>query len=213
MERLLEEFESIFKTELPPGLPPKRSVDHEIQLEEDSKPPHLPFFQLSPVESEAAKETVEKLLKSGKIRPSKSPYEASLFFVKQDKGKLRGVVDYGALNLLTKKNNAPTPRSDEMFDRLGGAKIFSKLDLKTGFHQIQVKREDIEKTAFNTKYGQFEYLVMPMGLCNASATFQTLKKQLFYDCIDDFLVVYMDDLLIFSKDEASHLKHLETVLR
>ena len=100
-----------------------------------------------------------------------------------------------------------------MFDRLGGARIFSKLNLKTGFHQIHVKPKDIVRTAFNTKYGQFEYLVMPMGLCNAPATFQTLMNQLFYDCIDDFLVVYMDDLLIFSKDEASHLKYLETVGR
>ena len=87
--------------------------------------------------------------------------------------------------------------------------MFSKLDLETGFHQIRVKPEDIETTAFNTNYRQFEYLVMPMGLCNAPATFQTMMNQLFYDCIDDFLVVYMDDLFIFSKDEASHLKHLE----
>ena len=98
LEPLLAEFESVFKTELPPGLPPKRSVDHEIQIEEDSKPPHHPLFQLSPVESDAAKEYVEKLLKSGKIRPSKSPYGASLFFVKQGKGKLRGVVDYRAFD-------------------------------------------------------------------------------------------------------------------
>ena len=99
-----------------------------------------------------------------------------------------------------------------MFDRLGGSKYFSKLDLKTGFHQIRVKPEDIEKTAFNTKYGQFEYLVMPMGLCNAPATFQTLMNQIFYDCIDVFLVVYMDDLLVFSKTEEEHFRNLETVL-
>ena len=213
LERLLAEFEYVFKTELPPGLPPKRSVDHEIQVEEDSKPPHRPLFRLSPVELEEAKEYVEKLLKSGKIRPSKSPYGASLFFVKQEKGKLRGVVDYRALNRMTKKNNAPIPRSDEIFDRLEGARVFSKLDLKTGLDQIRVKPEYIEKTAFNTKYGQFEYLSMLMELCNAPATFQTLINQLFYDCIDDFLVVYMDDLLKFSEDEASHLKHLETALR
>ena len=121
-------------------------------------------------------------------------------------------MDYRALNRITKRNNAPLPRSDEMFDRLGGARYFSKLDLKTGFHQIRVKPEYIEKTAFNTKYGQFEYLVMPMGLCNAPATFQTLMNQIFYDCIDVFLVVYMDDLLIFSKDEESHYRNLETVL-
>ena len=125
MERLLAGVESVFKTELRPRLPPKRSVDHEIQVEEDSTPPHRPLLQLSPVELEAAKEYVEKSLKYGKIRPSKSPYGASLFSVKQDKGKLRRVVDYRALNRLTKKNKAPIPRSDEMFDRLGVARIFS----------------------------------------------------------------------------------------
>ena len=100
-----------------------------------------------------------------------------------------------------------------MFDRLGAAKYFSKMDLKTGFHQIRVKPEDIVKTAFNTKYGQFEYMVMPMGLCNAPATFQSLMNAIFSDCIDDFLVVYMDDLLIYSKTEEEHLRHIESVLR
>ena len=131
----------------------------------------------------------------------------------KDKDKpLRGVVDYRALNRITKRNNAPLPRSDEMFDLLGEAKVFSKMDLKTGFHQIRVRDKDIEKTAFNTKYGQFEYLVMPMGLCNAPATFQSLMNRIFYDCVDVFMVVYMDDLLVFSKDEESHVRHLETVL-
>jgi hypothetical protein len=152
-------------------------------------------------------------MKTKKIRPSKSPYGAPLFFVKDGNKPLRGVVDYRALNRITKRNNAPLPRSDEMFDRLGGARVFSKLDLKTGFHQIRLRPEDIEKTAFNTKYGQFEYLVMPMGLCNAPATFQTLMNNIFYDCIDDFLVVYMDDLLIFSKNEEDHMRHVEMVLQ
>ena len=152
-------------------------------------------------------------MKKGKIRPSRSPYGAPLFFEKDGNKPLRGVVDYRALNRITKRNNAPLPRSDEMFDRLGGARAFSKLDLKTGFHQIRLRAEDIEKTAFNTKYGQFEYLVTPMGLCNAPATFQTLMNNIFYDCIDEFLVVYMDDLLIFSKNEEDHLRHVEEVLK
>lgn len=122
------------------------------------------------------------------------------------------MVDYRALNRITKRNNAPLPRCDEMFDRLGEATVFSKMDLKVGFHQIRVQASDVEKTAFNTKYGQFEYLVMPMGLCNAPATFQSLMNRIFYNCIDVFLVVYMDDLLIFSKNEADHLEHLDIVL-
>jgi Reverse transcriptase (RNA-dependent DNA polymerase) len=152
------------------------------------------------------------LMKKGEIRPRKSPYGAPLLFVKDGDKPLRGVVDYRALNRIKKRNNAPLPGSDEMFDRLGGAKVFSKLDLKTGFHQIRLRPGDIEKTAFNTKYGQFEYLVMPMGLCNAPATFQTLMNNILYDFIDEFLVVYMDDLLIFSNNEEDHMRHVEKVL-
>ena len=212
LRALLNEFEDVFQEELPPGLPPKREVDHEIVTIEGSKPPHRPLYQLSPVELSAMKDYVQKLLDTGKIRPSKSPYGAPLFFVKEKGKELRGVVDYRGLNRITKRNNAPIPRSDEMFDTLGEARVFSRMDMKTGFHQIRVKARDIEKTAFNTKYGQFEYLVMPMGLCNSPATFQSLMNRIFYDCIDVFLVVYMDDLLIFSKDESSHMDHLRIVL-
>lgn len=212
LKKLLKEYQEVFQNDLPPGLPPERPVDHEIEIEEGSKPPHRPLYQLSPMELKAAKKYVEDLMQNGKIRPSKSPYGAPLFFVKEKDKPIRGVVDYRGLNRITKRNNAPLPRSDEMFDMLGDAKVFSKMDLKTGFHQIRVKPSDVEKTAFNTKYGQFEYMVMPMGLCNAPATFQSLMNRIFYDCVDVFLVVYMDDLLIFSKDEESHMKHLEIVL-
>ena len=212
LQMVLDRYSTVFREELPPGLPPKRFVDHEIETDKDSKPPHRSLYQLSPVELRATKDYVKNLIEKGKIRPSKSPYGAPLFFVKDKDKPLRGVVDYRALNRITKRNNAPLPRSDEMFDLLGEAKVFSKMDLKTGFHQIRVKPSDIEKTAFNTKYGQFEYLVMPMGLCNAPATFQSLMNQIFYDCVDVFMVVYMDDLLIFSKDEKSHLQHLDIVL-
>ena len=212
MQKILQDYKHVFREDLPPGLPPERTVDHEIETDKYAKPPHRPLYQLSPVELKATKEYVEELLKKGKIRPSKSPYGAPLFFVKENGKPLRGVVDYRGLNRITKRNNAPLPRSDEMFDLLGDAKVFSKMDLKTGFHQIRVRPTDIEKTAFNTKYGQFEYLVMPMGLCNAPATFQSLMNRIFYDCVDVFLVVYMDDLLIFSKDEKSHFEHLNIVL-
>ncbi len=122
-------------------------------------------------------------------------------------------MDYRALNRVTKRNISPLPRCDEMFDSLGNARIFSKLDLKTGFHQIRVKEKDVEKTAFNTKYGQFEYLVMPMGLCNAPATFQSLMNSIFTDYIDDFMVIYMDDLLVYSKSVEDHMIHVRQVLQ
>ena len=112
-----------------------------------------------------------------------------------------------------KRSNDLPSRFDEMFDRFGGAAVFSKLDPKTVFHHIRVRPDDIEKTAFRSKYGQFEYFVMPMGLCNVPATFQSLMNRIFYDCIDVFLVVYMDGVSIFSKDGESHLKHLEIVLK
>jgi len=212
MKRILRKHRNMFRDDLPAGLPPNRTVDHEITVDEGEKPPHRRMFQLSPGELRAAKEYVDSLIATGKIRPSKSPYGAPLFFVKEKDGRLRGVVDYRALNRITKKNSSPLPRSDEMFDRLGEATVFTRMDLKTGFHQIRVKPGDIEKTAFNTKYGQFEYLVLPMGLCNAPATFQSLMNEVFHDCLDDFLVVYMDDLLIFSRDASSHYRHVETVL-
>lgn len=151
LDALLKQYDDVFKSELPEELPPKRAVDHEIDNEDGSKRPHRSLSQLSPAELVACKEYVQDFLKKGKIRPSRSPFGASLFFVKDKDKPLRGVVDYRDLNRITKRNIAPLPRSDEMFDRLGGATMFSKLDLKTGFHQIRVRSKDIEKTAFNTK--------------------------------------------------------------
>lgn len=212
MEHIIRKYESVFTEDLPSGLPPIREVDHNIEIPEGQRIPNRPIFQLSPAELLATREYIIKLLRTGKIRRSKSPYGAPLFFVKE-KDKLRGVVDYRALNRITKRNNTPIPRTDEMFDQLGKAKYFSKLDLKTVFHQIRIKEEDVEKTAFNTKYGHYDSLVMPMGLCNAPATFQTLMDTIFFDCIDRCMVVYMDDLLIFSETKESHFEHLELVLQ
>ena len=150
LEALLQQYHDVFKTELPKGLLPERAVDHEIEIEDGAKTPHRPLFQLSPAELVACKEYVQDLLKKGKIRPSRSPFRAPLFFVKNQDKRLRGVADYRSLNRITKRNNAPLPTSDEMFDRLGGATVFSNHDLKTGSHQIRVRPDDIEKSAFNT---------------------------------------------------------------
>ncbi len=145
MQKLIEKYGNVFRSDLPSGLPPMREVDHEIIVEEDVKPPHRLLYQLSPTVLKAAKEYIVELLKNGKIRPRKSPHGAPLFFVKDEEKPLRGVVDYRAVNRITKKNSSPLPRCDEMFDRLGAAKYFSKMDLKTVLHQIRVKPEDIEK--------------------------------------------------------------------
>ena len=212
LRAILSKYKAVFQRELPHGLPPKRCIEHEIVIDPDAKIPFRRLYQLSPRELGAAREYIADLLRRGVIRPSTSPFGAPLFFAKQPGRPLRAVVDYRALNRITKKNNAPLPRADEMFDRIGGCKYFTKMDLKTGFHQIRVKAEDIEKTAFNTKYGQFEYLVMPMGLCNAPATFQSLMNTVLREYIDIFCVVYVDDILIFSKTLEDHYDHIEKVL-
>lgn len=175
---LFKRYESFFRDRLPPGLPPKRKVDHSIEVIRDEKPHHRPLIQLSPAELVATKEYVTDLLNRGTIRHSKPPYGAPLFFVRQ-KGKLRDLVDYRALNRISKTNNAHIPRTDEMFDGIGQAKFFMKLDLKTGFHQIRVREEGIKKTAFITEYGHFEFIKMPMGFYIAPATFHALMNSIF----------------------------------
>lgn len=162
--RFLKAHEGIFRTSLPKGLPPEREVDHHIETIAGARPPFRRLYKLSPAELVAAKEYIEQNLKAGKIRPSKSPYSSLVFFAKEKDSTLRGVVDYRALNRITKRNNTAIPRDDEMFDRLGSARYFLVMDLKTGFHQIRIYPADVEKTEFTTKYGQFEYRVMAMGL-------------------------------------------------
>ncbi len=166
---------------MPAVFPPKEEIDHEITIEDGTRPPHRPLYQLSPAELKAAKEYIADLLKKGKIRPSKSPHEAPLFFVKEGSKPLRGVVDYMALNRVTKRNSSPLPRSDEMFARLGNARIFSKLDLKTGLHQIRVKEEDVAKTALIRNTANLNIWPCHLGLCNVPATFQSLMNSIFAD--------------------------------
>lgn len=211
LNNMLAKYKVIFRNELPYGLAPEIEVDHTIELEPGMKPPNRPLYQLSPAELDAVKEYVQELLQAGKIRRKKSPYGASRFIVREPEN-LRCVVDYRALNRITKRNSTPIPRCTEMFERLGEAKYFSKLDLKSGFHQITACESDIEKNSFKTRYGQFKYLVMAMGLCSAPATFQILKNTLLHDCMNGFVFVYMDYLLIFSKTPEDQITDLDTVL-
>jgi hypothetical protein len=167
-------------------------------------------------ELEELKKQLMELLESGYIQPSKSPFGAPVLFVRKKGGSLRLCVDYRALNKITIKNRCPLPRIDELLDRLQGAKVFSKLDLRSGYHQIRIAEEDVPKTAFNTRYGHFEFLVLPFGLTNAPATFQTLMNGIFQGELDDIIVVYLDDILVFSASVEKHIEHLRrvfTVLR
>ena len=210
--KIIHEYEDVFRSKLLSGLPPTRSLDHEIITDPNAKIPNRRLFRLSSDELRATREYIKQNLENGRIRISKSPYGAPLFFAKQEGKPLRGVVDYRLLNKTTKKNSTPTPGSDEMFDILAGSKVFTKIDLKTGFHQIRVKPEDVEKTAFQTKYGQYEYHVLPIGLCNAPATFTTLMNEVSNGYVNRFCIVYLDDILIFSQSVEEHRKHVRLVL-
>jgi len=208
---LLQEYQDIFPEELPAQLPPKRAVDHRIDLESGISPPFKPTYRLSAPEQDELKRQLQTLLDKGFIRPSNSPFGAPILFVKKKDGTLRMCVDYRALNKITIKNRYPLPRIDELLDRLLHAKVFSKMDLASGYHQVRIEEDSIPKTAFRTRYGHFEYTVLPFGLTNAPATFMRLMNDVFADLLDECVIIYLDDILIYSQDEKSHMEHLRMV--
>ena len=211
-QQLMRTFRHVFPDELPAGLPPSREVDHKIELVPGSVPPSRPTFRLSEKELVELKKQLEELVKAGFIRPSKSPFGAPILFVKKKDGTMRMCVDYRALNNITIKNSYPLPRVDELFDRLQGARFFSKIDLRSGYHQIRISEEDIPKTAFRTRYGHFEFLVLPFGLTNAPGTFMHLMHETFREFLDEFVLVFLDDILIYSKTLEEHRRHVHKVL-
>lgn len=211
LECLVKRYKDVFPKELPRQLPPRRNVEHEIKLEENSKPPSRAPYRLSFVEQDELKKQLKNLTDSKLIRPSNSPFGSPVLFVKKKSGELRMCIDYRALNNITIKNRYPLPRVDDLLDQLSQAKYFSKLDLTSGYWQMRVKDEDIHKTAFTTRYGHFEFMVMPFGLCNAPATFQYLMNSIFQEYLDDFVVVYLDDIMVYSKTYEDHMRHLEIV--
>ena len=190
---LVQEFKDVFPDDLPTGLPPPRSVDHRIEVTPGSHPPNLPTYRMSFAELDEVKKQLAELTEKGFIQPSQSPYGAPVLFVKKKDGTMRMCVDYRALNKITVKNSYPLPRIEELLDRMQGATCFTKLDLRSGYHQIRMHPEDIQKTAFHTRYGHYEYRVLPFGLTNAPATFQHLMNSIFADLLDVCVIVYLED--------------------
>ncbi len=188
-----------FQKDLTQSLPPQRYIDHAVNFEPGSKPPFRPLYSMSEDDLKLSRAYTDKMLIRGFIRPSQSPAGSTLFFIRQ-KDKMRPVVDYRALNEITIKDCGPTPLTTELLDRLRGAKIFTKIDLRDAYHQIRIKEGDEWKTAIRTRDGHFEYLVMPFGLCNAPATFQRFITNVLQKFVDRTCVVYLDDILVYSKN-------------
>ena len=212
IQKMLKEFSDVFPDKIPKGMPPKRKYDFKIKLKEDSQPQKKGLYRMSEKELKEVRKQLDELLENEFIRPSQSPWGAPILFVTKKDKKLRMCIDYRALNRLTVKNSYPLPRIDDIFDQLKCAKYFSKIDLRSGYHQIRLDEDSIPLTAFRTRYGHFEFLVLPFGLTNAPATFMALMNDIFKDYLDVFVIVYIDDILIFSKTWEEHLKHIKVVL-
>nr|GFC50688.1 putative reverse transcriptase domain-containing protein [Tanacetum cinerariifolium] len=157
-------------------------------------------------------EQLKELSDKGFIRPSSSHWGASVLFVKKKDGSFRMCIDFRELNKLTVKNRYPLPRIDDLFDQLQGSSVYSKIDLRSGYHQLRVREEDIPKTAFRTRYGHYEFQVMPFGLTNAPAVFMDLMNRVCKPYLDKFVIVFIDDILIYLKDEKKHEEHLKAIL-
>ena len=208
----LSDFEDIFPEELT-ELPPPRDIDHAIELLPGAQPVARRPYKMSVPEAAELKEQLTQLIEQGFIRPSVSPWSTPVLFNRKKDGTLRLCIDYRGLNQVTIKNKYPIPRIDELLDRLHGASLFTKIDLKSGYYQIRIKEEDISKTGFNTRYGHYEFTVMPFGLTNAPATFNCLMTDIFRKQLDDFVLVFFDDILVYSKDPAEHENHVRQVLQ
>ncbi|GKC49309.1 putative reverse transcriptase domain-containing protein [Tanacetum coccineum] len=205
-------FLEVFPEDLP-GLPPTRQVEFQIDLVPGAAPVARAPYRLAPTELQELSTQLQELSDKGFIRPSSSPWGAPVLFVKKKDGSFRMCIDYRELNKLTVKNRYPLPRIDDLFDQLQGSRVYSKIDLRSGYHQLRVREEDIPKTAFRTRYGHYEFQVMPFGLTNAPAVFMDLMNRVCKPYLDKFHTHHtLDDILIYSKSEEEHAEHLKLIL-
>jgi hypothetical protein len=209
---VVREYPDVFPDELS-GMPPDRDIEFAIELQPGTATISKRPYRMPPAELAELKKQLQELLDKGFIRPSTSPWGCLALFVKKKDESLRLCVDYRPLNAVTIKNKYPLPRIDELFDQLVGAKVFSKIDLRSGYNQIKIRASDIPKTTFCTRYGLYEYLVMSFGLTNAPAYFMYLMNSVFMPELDKFVVVLIDDILVYSKNEDEHTEHLHIVLQ
>jgi hypothetical protein len=208
----VSEFSNVFPEELP-GMPPDREIEFVIELVPDTAHIFKRPYRMATNQLAEFKEQLQELLDKGYICPSASPWGAPIIFVSKNDGTQRMCVDYRSPNEVTIKNKYPLPRIDDPFDQLKGACVFSKIDLRSGYHQLKIRATDIPKTAFITRYGLYEYTVMSFGLTNVVAYFMYLMNKVFMEYLDKFMVVFIDDILIFSKNEEDHDEHLHVVLQ
>ena len=212
MSLLFVNFPDVFLEELP-GLPPDKEIEFCIDVVPGTVPISLPPYRMAPAELKELKEQLQDLLDKGLVRPSTSPWGALVLFVKKKDGSLRLCIYYRQLNKVTIRNKYSLPRIDDLFDQLQGASCFSKIDLRSGYYQLRIRREDVPKTVFRTRYSHYEFLVMSFGLTNAPAAFMDLMNRVFKPFLDRFVIVFIDDILVYSRSEEEHAEHLRIVLQ
>jgi hypothetical protein len=209
---VVNEFLDVFPKELP-GMPPDQDIEFVIELKPGRAPIYKTPYRMATPELAELKEHIKELLEKGFIHPNSSPWGAPMIFVPKNEGTQRLCVDYHALNEVTVKNKYPLTRTDDLFDQLRAACVFSKIDLRSGYHQLKIKECDIPKDAFVSWYGLYEYTVMSFGLTNAPAYFMYMMNKVFVEYLDKFVMVFIDDILIYSRSEGEYEEHLHLVLQ